>query len=72
MKRPTEPLSQRHLVYALRYAVDTGKALEARSLMNLHPRAMRAREVLRGLGARRRELLGLDDAGSFARSSDVR
>ena len=70
MRRPSEDLSQRHLVYALRYAIDEGKVREARSLVDRHPRGLRSRHVLHNLGARRRALLGLggrDVAAAAAR-----
>lgn len=70
VRRPLERLSQRQLVYELRYAIDEGKMREAAALAASHPRAMRSAHVLHNIGARRARALsgGPEAARSFVRS----
>jgi len=58
MRRPTERLPQRRLVYEIRTLVDRGRAEEARALAREHPRAMRSAHVRHNVGRARARLLG--------------
>jgi len=72
MRRPAETYSQRRLVYALRYAIDEGKMIEAASLAASHPRGMRSRHVIHNVGRARLRALDMSTrarARSFVRDA---